>query len=83
MKTSFAERIEVIKDETGADEAALLADAVRCGVQLIYQEQMIAKYLRGELNRATLVKLIGAEAVEEIDERQRAIDEDFAWGTSG
>lgn len=83
MKTSFVEQIEAVKNETGADEVRVLAKAMRRGVQLIYQERMIAKYLRGELKRATPVKLIGAEAVEEIDERKRAIDEDFAWGTSG
>ena len=83
MKTKIAEQIEAIKTETGADEAVLLAEAVRRGVQSMYQEQMVSKYLEDRLKRGALIKLIGAEAVEEMDERKQAIDEDFDWGTRG
>jgi stage III sporulation protein SpoIIIAA len=83
MKTKIAEQIEAIKTETGTDEAVLLAEAMRRGVQLMYQEQMVSKYLEGRLKRGTLIRLIGQEAVEEMDERKQAIDEDFDWGTRG
>ena len=83
MNTNLARRIDVIKTETGLDEAALLAEAMRRGIDMLYQEQMIAKYLRGEVKRASLVKLIGVAAVKKIDDQKRAIDEDFAWGTTG
>ena len=67
MKTKIAEQIEAIKTENITDEAVLLAEAMRRGVQLMYQEQTVSKYLEGRLKRGTLIRLIGQEAVEEMD----------------
>lgn len=62
------------------DEATVLAQAVREGIQSLYRETLIEAYLLGKVSRETVLQELGAEHLEEIEYQRDALRRDVAWG---
>lgn len=78
---SLTEKLAYLRDRGGEDESALLARAVREGIQTLFREALIEAYLAGQMDRERLVSEIGLEAVETFDFQRDALIGDIRWGT--
>jgi hypothetical protein len=80
METILAKQLAFVVIQRQQDEATVLAQAVREGVQVLYQEALIEAYLLGQTPRKTLLKELGAERLEEIEYQRDVLQRDVAWG---
>jgi len=77
---SFTEELKFLKEKTGKDEAAILAQAVKVGIDNLFREYIITSYLNGEIKRNQVVKFLDPKKIAKIDAQKKAIDEDIEWG---
>jgi hypothetical protein len=63
----------------GIEESAVLRQAVERGIETLYREMLINRYLEGELTREEAVDELGAVTVDELDAAREAIEADVNW----
>jgi hypothetical protein len=80
---TLAEHLDFLVEQEGQDEATVLARALRTGVEVLYQEALIEAYLLGKVTRETLLREIGQERLQELEDQRDAIRRDIEWGLRG
>lgn len=80
---TLAEHLDFLVAERGEDEATILAEALRAGVEALYRETLIEGFLLGRIPRERLVHEIGPEGIAEIELQRDAIRRDVEWGLRG
>lgn len=80
MEKTLSDRLEFLVAERGQDEATLLAEAVRAGLEALYREALVEAYLLGRIPRETLLAEVGAERLETIEQQRDALRRDVDWG---
>lgn len=79
----MAEHLDFLVAERGEDEASVLAEALRAGVEALYREALIEGFLLGRIPRERLLHEVGPEAVTEIELQRDALRRDVEWGLRG
>ncbi|MFQ5340854.1 MAG: hypothetical protein ACE5F6_04825 [Anaerolineae bacterium] len=82
-KTPFVEKLSFVQARRQQDESALLALAVREGIQVLYREALIEGYLLGQVAREKVLREIGPEELEAVEYQRDALQRDVNWGISG
>lgn len=77
---TLAEHLDFIVNKKGEDEAAVLAQALRTGVETLYQEALIEAYLVGEVSRETALRELGPVRLADIDYQRDVLRRDVEWG---
>lgn len=76
------ETTEYLRDlvrETREPEAEIVAKAFRTGLRQLWREQVLGRYLRGEIDRDKAVDLAGIDWVELAERQHAAMTEDVEW----
>jgi hypothetical protein len=81
--TALREHLDFLVTQKGEDEATVIAQALRAGVEALYQEALTEAYLLGQVSRVTALKELGQERLEEIEYQRDALRRDFEWGLTG
>ncbi len=81
--TQLAEKLAFLRDYRLQDEAALLAQALQAGLQSLYREALIEAYLLGRVSREAVLKEIGSEELDRIDDQRDALLRDVTWAIDG
>ena len=76
----LTEQLAFVIAQRQQDEATVLAQAVREGIQALYRETLIEAYLLGHVPRDTILKELGPEELEEIEYQRDALQHDVEWG---
>ena len=76
----LTEQLAFVIAQRQQDEATVLAQAVREGIQALYRETLIEAYLLGHVPRETILKELGPEELEEIEYQRDALQQDVEWG---
>jgi hypothetical protein len=79
-ETGLTEQLAFVVAQRQEDEATVLAQAVREGIQVLYREALIEAYLLGHVPRETILKELGSEQLEEIEYQRNALQRDVEWG---
>lgn len=69
-----------LKQDTNKTEAEIMAQAVETGLRQLWREQLLGKYLRGEMTREQVLQFVDIDWVELADQQRAAMLEDVAWG---
>ena len=80
MATDVSERVREIARYRGAEESAVIQEAVETGVETLWRNVVVSKYLDGEVTREEACDELGVEVVNRVDQAKSAIDEDVEWG---
>jgi hypothetical protein len=78
--TSLTEQLTFIAAQRHQDEATVLADAVRAGVQTLYRQVLVEGFLAGTVQPEIVVRELGEEAFQAIERQRRALESDVRWG---
>ena len=62
------------------DESAVIQEAVETGVETLYRDMIVSRYLDDEIAREEAIEHLGVELVEELDAAREAVEEDVKWG---
>ncbi|HEV7786202.1 MAG TPA: hypothetical protein VGQ28_12740 [Thermoanaerobaculia bacterium] len=81
--TALREHLDFLVTQKGEDEATVIAQALRAGVEALYQEALTEAYLLGQITRDTALEGLGLERLEEIEYQRDALRRDFEWGLKG
>lgn len=79
MATDISNRVREIAHFRDSEESEVIEQALERGLEDLWRDVVIARYLEGELDRGLAVEEVGPEAVERADAASDAVDEDVAW----
>jgi hypothetical protein len=77
---SVSDRMRELAQHLGIDESEVIQQAVETGVETLYRDMIISRYLDGDLTREEAVDELGADVVDQVDSARDAIEEDVEWG---
>ena len=77
---TLAAHLDFLVNKKGEDEASVLAQALRSGVETLYQEALIEAYLMGEVSREIILQELGPVRLADIDYQRDALQRDVEWG---
>lgn len=79
----LAEHLEFLMARHNRDEAALLAEALRRGIDALYEEALVEEFLMGRATRETVLRELGADRLDEIEYQRDTLRREVAWGLKG
>jgi len=80
---TLTEHLDFLITQGGQDEATVLAQALRAGVEAMYQEALVEAFLLGKVSRETALRDLGAERLAEIEYQRDVLRRDVEWGLKG
>ena len=79
----LAEHLEFLVSHRGQDEATVLADALRRGIDVLYEDALVEEFLLGRVSRDTVLRELGADRLNEIEYQKDVLRREVAWGLKG
>ncbi|QPV64767.1 hypothetical protein I7X12_09255 [Halosimplex litoreum] len=79
MGTDISNRVREIARHRDADESSVIEQALERGLDDLWEDVVVARYLDGELPREEAVAEVGEAPVERADAARDAVDEDIEW----
>jgi hypothetical protein len=83
MKDTLSEHLEFLVSRSGEDEAAVLAQALRKGIDALYEEVLIEEFLLGRVARDAVLQALGPERLDEIEYQRNVLQREVGWGLKG
>jgi hypothetical protein len=83
MKDTLSEHLEFLISHSGQDEATLLAQALRKGIDALYEEALVEEFLLGRVTRETVLQVLGRERLDEIEYQRNVLQREVGWGLKG
>jgi len=83
MKDTLAEHLEFLVSRRGQDEATVLAQALRKGIDALYEEALVEEFLLGRVAREAVLQALGPERLDEIEYQRNVLQREVGWGLKG
>lgn len=83
MSEKLLERLEFLVACRGEDEAAVLAQALRKGIDVLYEEVLVEEFLLGRVARETVLRALGPDRLDEIEYQRDVQQKEVGWGQMG
>lgn len=77
---SVSERVRELARHRGVEESEVIQQAVETGVETLYRDLIISRYLDGTITRGEAIDELGADVVDDVAAAREAIEEDVEWG---
>jgi len=77
---TVSERVRELAEHHGKDESEVIQEAVETGIETLYQDMIVSRYLDDEITRDEAIEHLGVELVEEVEAAREAVEEDVKWG---
>ena len=77
---SVSERVHELAEHHGLDESAVIQQALEAGVETLYRDMVVSRYLADEISREEAVDQLGADIVNEVETARDAVEDDVRWG---
>lgn len=82
-ENALTEHLKFLVAQKGQDEATVLAQALRMGVETLYQEALLEAFLLGKVPRETALRELGPDRLAEVEYQRDALQRDVEWGLKG
>ena len=82
MEPTLTKKIEELARERGVSESEILEESIERGVEDLWVESVLSKYVEGEMERERAVELVGIDKVRQAEDEMEAVEEDTEWGTN-
>lgn len=80
MATDVSDRVREIARYRDTDESAVIQEAVETGVETLWRDVVVSKYLNGDLSREKACEELGVDVIDRVDQAKSAVNEDIEWG---
>ena len=77
---TVSERVRELAEHHEMDESAVIQRAVEEGVETLYRDMIVSRYLADEITREVAIERLGVEVVEDVESAREAVEEDVEWG---
>ena len=75
--------LEMLSRETDKSESEVMTLAFQKGVQQMWRERILGRYLLKEITRDEAIETVGVDWVELAERQHEAMMEDIAWAMGG
>lgn len=75
--------LEMLSRETDKSESEVMTIAFQKGVQQMWRERILGRYLQKQITRDEAIETVGVDWVELAERQHEAMMEDIAWAMSG
>jgi len=79
----LADHLEFLTSRRGQDEATVLAQALRRGIDVLYEDTLVEEFLLGRVSRETVLQELGSERLNEIEYQRDTLRREVGWGLKG
>ena len=80
MATDLTERVQELAEARGVPESEILEQALERGVEDLWVDLVLSRYVNEELDRETAIELVGRDRVKRTDRELQAVADDVRWG---
>lgn len=80
MAADISDRVREIAKERDLPESEVFERALEHGLEQLWEDLVLARYLDGELNREEAVERVGRTKVERAEQERDAVEADVDWG---
>ncbi len=80
MATDLTERVQEIAKERDVPESKILEQALERGVEDLWIDLVLSRYINDEINREAAIGLIGRDRVKRAERELQAVEDDIQWG---
>jgi len=77
---TVSERVRELAEHHELDESVVIQQAVETGVETLYRNLLVSRYLADEITRGEAIERLGVEVIEEVESARDAVEEDVKWG---
>jgi predicted transcriptional regulator len=77
---AVSDHVRELAEHHDIDESAVIQRAVETGVETLYRNMLVRRYLADEITREEAIDQLGVEVVEEVESARDAVEEDVKWG---
>jgi len=82
MAVDLTDQVQEIADAKGVPESEVFEQALERGVEDMWLDLVIARYLDGEISRAEAVESVGEERLRRAEREGEAVVDDVRWGST-
>ncbi|MFB6140224.1 MAG: hypothetical protein ABEJ26_07290 [Halosimplex sp.] len=80
MAVDLSERVREIADARDLPESEVFERALERGIEDLWKDVILARYLDGDIGREEAVELVGRSTVERAEREREVVEDDVAWG---
>lgn len=80
MAADLSERVREIADARDLPESEVFERALERGIEDLWEDLILARYLDGDIGREEAVELVGRSTVERADRERDIVEDDITWG---
>jgi predicted transcriptional regulator len=77
---SVSERVHELAEHHDLDESVVIQQALEAGVETLYRDMVVSRYLDDEISREEAVEQLGVDTVNEVETARDAVEDDVRWG---
>ena len=82
MTMDLTELVQEIAEARGIPESEILKQALERGVEYIWVDLVLSRYVNDEIDRETAIDLVGRDRVKRAERESLAVEDDVRWGMS-
>ncbi|WP_435361590.1 hypothetical protein [Haloarchaeobius sp. DFWS5] len=83
MATELTERVQEIAASKGVPESETLKRALERGVEALWADLVLSRYISDEIDREKAIELVGRAHVKRAERELDAVEDGVRWGLSG
>ncbi|AGB33789.1 hypothetical protein C488_08552 [Natrinema pellirubrum DSM 15624] len=82
MATDLTERVQEIAEARDVAESEILEQALERGVEDLWIDLVLSRYVNDEIDRETAIDLVGRDRVKRAERELQVVEDDIQWGLS-
>ncbi|ADB63350.1 hypothetical protein Htur_4549 (plasmid) [Haloterrigena turkmenica DSM 5511] len=82
MATDLTERVQEIAEARDVAESEILEQALERGVEDLWIDLVLSRYVNDEIDRETAIDLVGRDRVKRAERELEVVEDDVQWGLS-
>ncbi|ELZ15677.1 MULTISPECIES: hypothetical protein [Halobacteriales] len=82
MATDLTERVQEIAEARDVAESEILEQALERGVEDLWIDLVLSRYVNDEIDRETAIDLVGRDRVKRAERELQVVEDDVQWGLS-
>ncbi|ELY77223.1 hypothetical protein [Natrinema gari] len=82
MATDLTERVQEIAEARDVAESEILEQALERGVEDLWIDLVLSRYVNDEIDRGTAIDLVGRDRVKRAERELQVVEDDVQWGLS-
>ena len=80
MAAEISDRVREIAEARGLPKSEVFEQTLERGLEDLWEDLVLARYLDGELNREEAIERVGRTKVERADREREVVEKDVDWG---